>query len=640
MARRMKKVLAVLIVVSVVVTCLMALPLAADGPDGKDKSGRGGGPLGDELNPMEDFRKGEGIVVAGIAAVPEELGITQLTFEDEKCMQPMFSPDGTRIAYMVDYPNHDGHRACEIWVMELRFSGGDVTVVDDYPVTDEDVQCANLEGWSPDGEKLLFRSGGRYIYPRDNSLWIVDADGEGTPEMLYDGGPDKACFGGPTLFQTSFIPDGNQIVFSLAYTDVGDRQSDIYVMDADGSDVTQLTDTEDYCEKTPRWSPDGEQILYKICDQDSMSDIWVMDADGDNQELVVEEVKANFFGWSPDGEWIVYEYKNEDSPSGNDRDIYKVRPNGSGNTRLTPSDDYCEHTPLWGPDGTIMYRSDELEQKGETDFSSTWVMNPNGSDKTMINPWGGKWHDWSPSGEWIVFQTCEPDSADGDGQIFIMRSAMAEGVSFSCSVMFGDAPLTVQFYNQTGGAPRWDFGDGSTSSAQNPTHTYLNEGIYTVTLTTLGRSVSQKITVESMVVPAELVVRNLRITPNELYPNQAVTIDADVYNQGGTWGSQDVGLMVNGEFEQRTGVGVSPGTAQPVRFTIYRANPGQYIVTIGEATGWFNVLSAPQLTAAPPPSPQPVAGGELGTGGIIAIVVIGIIVIAGIVVAVMLTRPR
>ena len=133
--------------------------------------------------------------------------------------------------------------------------------------------------------------------------------------------------------------------------------------------------------------------------------------------------------------------------------------------------------------------------------------------------------------------------------------------------------------------------------------------------------------------PAQLLVRNLRITPNELYPNQAVTIDADVYNQGGTHGSRDIQLIINGEFEQRTGVGVSPGTAQSVRFTVYRANPGQYVVTIGEATGWFNVLSAPQLTAAPPPSPQPVASGELGTGGIIAIAVIGVVVVAGIVVA-------
>jgi hypothetical protein len=133
---------------------------------------------------------------------------------------------------------------------------------------------------------------------------------------------------------------------------------------------------------------------------------------------------------------------------------------------------------------------------------------------------------------------------------------------------------------------------------------------------------------------AQLLVRNLRITPNETYPNQAVTIDAELFNAGGSQGSRDVQLVINGEFEQNSGVrGVGPGGTLSLRFTVYRANPGQYIVTVGETTGWFNVLTQPQITMAPQPGPQPTDRGELGTTGIISIAVIGVVVLAGIVVA-------
>lgn len=239
--------------------------------------------------------------------------------------------------------------------------------------------------------------------------------------------------------------------------------------------------------------------------------------------------------------------------------------------------------------------------------------------------------------------SCDDDALEDEFAILFSYQEEEECpvASFSGSPLFGEAPLTVYFQDRSSGDVErrsWDFGDGGTSTARGPSHTYQGEGVYTVSLTVTGddcRDTETKfsyIIVESAGLPM-LTVRNLYITPAEVYPNDPVTIDAEVANDGGGWGSQDVELLINGEFEQRTGVGVSPGTAYPVRFTVYRADPGQYSVTIGEATGWFNVLSEPE---APPPVSPPSAGVELTSMAIIAIVVIGIVVIGGVIVAIVL----
>jgi PKD repeat protein len=83
----------------------------------------------------------------------------------------------------------------------------------------------------------------------------------------------------------------------------------------------------------------------------------------------------------------------------------------------------------------------------------------------------------------------------GAGRINAFEAVLAVGpapppfADFSGSPTTGDVPLNVTFADQSTGSVdswSWDFGDGGSSSAQNPSHTYANPGTYTVSLTATG----------------------------------------------------------------------------------------------------------------------------------------------------------
>ncbi|MDB4442809.1 PKD domain-containing protein [bacterium] len=74
-----------------------------------------------------------------------------------------------------------------------------------------------------------------------------------------------------------------------------------------------------------------------------------------------------------------------------------------------------------------------------------------------------------------------------DNEIFLAIPSIV--AAFCASPKSGPAPLSVDFTEQSTGditSWNWDFGDGSTSAAQNPSHTYTDSGTYTVRLTVAG----------------------------------------------------------------------------------------------------------------------------------------------------------
>ena len=160
-------------------------------------------------------------------------------------------------------------------------------------------------------------------------------------------------------FGPSWSPDGTRIVF----TSFRDGNSEIYVMNTDGSDQARLTNdrSQDY---EPSWSPDGTRIVFASFRDGNSSEICVMNADGSRQtNLTNDEASDTKPSWSPDGTTIAFR-SNRD---GND-EIYVMNADGSYQARMTNSAAH-EASPSWSPDGTkIAFASDRSGGLGPFDI--------------------------------------------------------------------------------------------------------------------------------------------------------------------------------------------------------------------------------------------------------------------------------
>jgi PKD domain/Bacterial pre-peptidase C-terminal domain len=99
------------------------------------------------------------------------------------------------------------------------------------------------------------------------------------------------------------------------------------------------------------------------------------------------------------------------------------------------------------------------------------------------------------SGNWYIFLSGWDPGYSGVTLTATYQAIQAPGAAFTANPTSGHVPLAVSFTDQSTGNPTswsWNFGDGATSTEQNPTHTYRTPGIYTVSLTVTGAGGSDK----------------------------------------------------------------------------------------------------------------------------------------------------
>ena len=198
--------------------------------------------------------------------------------------------------------------------------------------------------------------------------------------------------------EPTLSPDRTKVAF-VSYRD---GNHEIYVMGADGSAPTNITqhDARNY---SPAWSPDGRQVAF-VSDRNGdpykdsglyYTDIFLMNADGTGvQQLTFgPEDWAGGPAWSPDGSSIAFS-SDQDGPT----EIFAIEL-ASGDVRLLSNSDLSVGSPAWSPDGAwIAY----IEVQGE--FSHVWVMDADGNEARQLT-FGNFWEQnptWSADGTHIA----------------------------------------------------------------------------------------------------------------------------------------------------------------------------------------------------------------------------------------------
>jgi Tol biopolymer transport system component len=224
----------------------------------------------------------------------------RLTTREGDEFDPSWSPDGSMIAYRDSHLgiNHND----EIYVMKADGSGQRDLTRD--PANDWS------PAWSPDGTRIAFSS----ERPGDTTrnIYLMWPDGTHLQRLTND--QIEAEY-------PAWSPNGKHIAFA-AYIGGGNRPGevpnyDIFVMNADGTDPHDLTFGSSRYEAYPAWSPDGLRIAFDSdrnappthSSQTSPdSDIFVMNLDGTNVVDISRHADSNerYPDWSPDGLWIAF----------------------------------------------------------------------------------------------------------------------------------------------------------------------------------------------------------------------------------------------------------------------------------------------------------------------------------------------
>lgn len=199
-----------------------------------------------------------------------------------------------------------------------------------------DVGCGSFT-WSPDGSRIAF---GCRIGDDDPDIWVVGADGTGLTNVT-DAHPGRQE-------SPSWSPVLGAGGSRIAYAQYVNGEPQIWTMQPDGGDAKQVSTGFDH---QPAWSPDGATIAFQRTGAAIFGDIWLVDADGGNERGFVGWTLAgpqSTPSWSPDGRLLAFVSTHETYGSGQPlvSRVYTVWADGSKLVART-RDDVHAAAPAW-----------------------------------------------------------------------------------------------------------------------------------------------------------------------------------------------------------------------------------------------------------------------------------------------------
>jgi TolB protein len=252
--------------------------------------------------------------------------------------------------------------------------------------------------WSPDGSKILFAD---VAANGTSDVWVMNADGTGLKQLTSCTG---VCNGAQ---EGKWSPDGSKIVYDVADNPIrsdGNATSvDLWIMNADGSHPVQLTHTPlptSIADNEPSWSPDGKQIIFArnhLMGQsydDQALFVINLDGTGLKQLTALGHLEAGNAHWSPDGTRILFQSFGS-FPEGSIPQLYTILPDGTHLVQLTTNERNYE--PAWSPDGTKIVFA-HRSSTGADQNAHLYEMNADGSGMVQItrNPFWQRQPAWGP----------------------------------------------------------------------------------------------------------------------------------------------------------------------------------------------------------------------------------------------------
>ncbi len=292
-------------------------------------------------------------------------------------VQPNWSPHGQRVAFWS--VRKGGHR--DIWTVAAA-GGAPVPVTDDAYVDWNPV-------WSPTGEQLYFLSnrGG------EMNLWRVALD-ETTGAVR--GQPEAAMLPSNNCQYVGFARHGSALVYSqlMRSENLWQLAFDPAREEVTGAPTPLTHGMKRYTQFV--FAPDEESFVY-LARGEPQPDLFIADRTGAPKQRLTDDAAQDIFPhWSPDGDWIAFI-----SDRGEESEIWKIRPDGTGLAPLARAPGQEVIAPVWSPDSRrLLYQIRGLNafliDAHRPSAEQTPQPLPGALPPDLL------FRDWSPDGAWLA----------------------------------------------------------------------------------------------------------------------------------------------------------------------------------------------------------------------------------------------